>query len=287
VRREIYNYQKQPPSEHLDNLEKYLRVAPYLIPDGNKTLIRPTLRHPDLQPNNVFISDNLSITSFIDWQHCSILPLFLQCGIPNSFQNYGDAVSESLERPDLPSHFDELSDREQFEEVLLLRRHQLHFFYVATTARFNLTHYDALAHDFSVLRRKTYDHASSPWEGDSVTLKSDLIDVVRKWAEITTPESSTRNGARPSCPITFSEEEADECVRLSKAQVEADEQMQTCRDIIGVGTEGWVPTEQYDEVIQRANEFKAAALEAAESEEERQRLCEHWIFDDFDEDEYS
>jgi serine/threonine protein kinase len=112
LRREIYNYQKQLPSEHLDNLEKYLRVAPFLIPDGNKTLSRPTLRHADVQPNNVFISDDLGITSLIDWQHCSILPLFLQCAIPNSFQNYGDAVSESLERPELPSHSDELSDRE-------------------------------------------------------------------------------------------------------------------------------------------------------------------------------
>jgi hypothetical protein len=183
------------------------------------------LRHPDVQPNNVFISDDLSITSLIDWQHCSILPLFLQCAIPNSFQNYGDAVSESLERPELPSHFDELSDREQFEQVVLLRRRQLHFYYVAATARFNPMHYDALAHDFSILRRKIYDDASWPWEGDNVTLKGYLIDVVRKWAEITTLESSTRHGERPSCPITFSDEEADECVRLSKAQVEADEQM--------------------------------------------------------------
>jgi hypothetical protein len=57
--------------------------------------------------------------------------------------------------------------------------------------------------------------------------------------------------------------------------------------MIGVGSEGWVSTEQYDEAIQRANEFKAAAMEAAECEEERQKLCEHWILDDFDEDEYS
>jgi hypothetical protein len=100
---------------------------------------------------------------------------------PTVSKNYGDAVSESLKRPELPSHFNELSDREQFEQIVLLRRRQLHFYYVAATARFNLMHYDALAHDFSMLRRKIYDDASWPWEGDNVTLKGYLIDVGRDY----------------------------------------------------------------------------------------------------------
>lgn len=287
LRREIYNYQKQSPSEHLDSLDKYLRIAPYLIPNGNRTLIRPTLRHPDLQPNNVFISDALDITGLIDWQHCAILPLFLQCGIPNSLQNYGDGVSESLIPPELPHNFDELSESEQFEQVLLLRRRQLHYFYVAATAKLNSTHYDALTHDLGILRRKLFDHASSPWEGDNVTLKADLIDLTKNWSNIATLGSSTSDNVRPPCPIAFSEEEVSECLRLNAAQAEADEQLQACRDAIGIGPEGWVPLEQYNEIKQRENKLKADALEAAESEEERLRICEHWIFDDFDEEEYS
>ncbi|KAF1918728.1 hypothetical protein BDU57DRAFT_511458 [Ampelomyces quisqualis] len=284
LHREIYGYQKQSPSEHLENLGKYLQTIPYLIPDS-RNLTRPTLRHPDLQPNNVFISEDLSVTGLIDWQHCTILPLFLQCGIPNSLQNYGDSVSESLTRPELPPCFDELSDSEQFQEVLLLRRRQLHYFYVATTERLNPVHYDALTHDFSTLRRKLFDHASCPWEGDSVTLKVDLINLTRSWNEFTT---STSNDARPpSCPIAFSEAEVSKCLRLHAAQVEADEQLQACRNVVGIGPEGWVPLEQYDEIKRQEMKLKADALEAAESEEEREKLCEHWIFDDFDEEEYS
>jgi hypothetical protein len=287
LRREIYGYQKQSPIKHLDNLDKYLRTVPYLIPVSNDTLTVPTLRHPDLQPNNVFISDKLSITGLIDWQHCAILPLFLQCGIPNSLQNYGDSVSESLIPPELPPGFDELSDNEQFQEVLLLRRRQLHYFYVATTARLNPTHYDALTYSFSTLRRKLFDHASCPWEGDNVTLKADLIHLTKNWTEIVTTKSSTSDDATPPCPIAFSEDEVSECLRLHTAQVEADEQLHACRDAVGIGPEGWVPVEQYDEIKQRESKLKADALEAAESEEERQKLREHWIFDDFDEEEYS
>ncbi|KAF2126260.1 hypothetical protein P153DRAFT_347351 [Dothidotthia symphoricarpi CBS 119687] len=287
LRREIYNYEKQPPSEHLNSLAKYLQIASYLIPKGNDTLTRPTLRHPDLQPNNIFVSDELDITGLIDWQHCAVLPLFLQCGIPNSLQNYGDSVSVSLTVPELPHNFDELDEREQFEEDVLLRRRQLHHFYVAATAKLNPTHYDALSYDFSTLRRKLFDHASSPWEGDNITLKADIVHLQMNWSNITTASSITNDDAKPPCPIAFSEEEVSECLRMNAAQVEADEQLQACRDAIGIGPEGWVPLEQYDEIKERESKLKADALDAAESDEDRLMLCEHWMFDDFDEEEYS
>ncbi|RDL40526.1 uncharacterized protein BP5553_00505 [Venustampulla echinocandica] len=121
LRWEIYDYQKQSHLEHIDGLEKYLEIAPQLIPNDNDALARPTIRHPDLQPNNVFVSDDLEITGLIDWQQCAVLPLFLQCGIPNSPQNCGDSVSESLKTPELPHNFDYLDEREQFEQAKLLR----------------------------------------------------------------------------------------------------------------------------------------------------------------------
>lgn len=287
LRREIYDYRKQSPSDHVESLKKYLEVAPYLIPINDELLAKPTLRHPDLQPNNVFVSKNLEITGLIDWQNCSILPLFLQCGIPNSLQNYGDNISDSLETPRLPSNLDELTDREQYEQVVLLRRRQLHYFYVAMTAKLNPTHYNALANDFSMLRRRLFDHASFPWEGNNVALKADLIHLMKDWSQITGPQSNGMINRKAHCPLSFPEDEIQECERLHAAQIEADEQLQTCRDIVGVGFEGWVTLEQYEETKQRAIKLKNDAFDAAESEEERAILSEHWIFDDYDEDEYS
>ncbi|KAL1598080.1 hypothetical protein SLS59_007090 [Nothophoma quercina] len=279
--------EKVSPAEHVHSLHKYLQAVPYMIPNGDPTITRPTLRHPDLQPNNVFVSDDLSITGLIDWQHCALLPLFLQCGIPNSLQNYGDSISESLIPPELPHDFDEMSEDEQFEQVVLLRRRQLHYFYVAATAKLNPVHYDALTRDFSTLRRKLFDHASSPWEGDNITLKADLIELEQNWSDMTTSNSNTSNDAKPVCPISFSEDDVKHYLHLNAVQMEADEQLQACRNAIGIGPEGWVPLDQYDEIKQRESKLKADALEAAESEQERLMLLEHWIFDDFDEDEYS
>ena len=285
LRRELYDYKRQSHLEHLENQGKYLQIAPYLAPSD--TFTHPTIRHPDLQPSNIFISNDLEIIGIIDWQHCTVLPLFMQCGIPRSFQNYGDSVSESLSFPSLPSDLDNMSDREQFEHAEIYRRRQLHYFYVKGTAELNQTHYNALTHDFSILRQKLCQHASDPWEGDIMTMKADLIYLTKDWSKIARADPTANGDAAPSCPIAFSEEEISTCLRLSSAQVEADKQMGSCRDAIGVGPEGWVPSDLYEEAKQREKILKADSLEGAESDEEREKICEHWIFDDFDEEEYT
>lgn len=281
MHREAYNYEKQSHLEHINDLERYLRIAHHLIPKANETLLRPTIKHPDIQPNNVFVSDTGEITGLIDWQHCAILPLFLQCGIPNSLQNYGNDVSESLAYPELPGNFDDLSDKEQFEQVVLLRKRQLHYFYIERTERLNPIHSEALTYNRSILRRKIYRHASDPWEGENVTLKADLVDFTQCWQEL------TGNDSEVPCPIAFLDEEAAEIVRLNAEQIEGDEQYEACTDVVGCGSEGWVPVDLYDEAKKKEAKLKTACLESAGSDElERARLIEHWIFDDFHESEY-
>lgn len=47
---------------HIMTLEEYLQIAPYLIPHANPALALPVIRHPDLQLNNIFVSDDLKLT---------------------------------------------------------------------------------------------------------------------------------------------------------------------------------------------------------------------------------
>jgi hypothetical protein len=89
VRREGYQYEEQSPSDHVENLGRYLLIAPSLIP-GNPALSRFCIRHSDLQQSNINISrspdSNWQITSLIDWQHASILPLFLNALYQNAYR---------------------------------------------------------------------------------------------------------------------------------------------------------------------------------------------------------
>lgn len=90
-----------------------------------------------------------------------------------------------------------------------------------------------------------------------------------------------------SIPCRHSFIEPKHSLDLNAAQLEGNEQLPVCRDAIGIGPEGWMPSDQYEEVKQREGKLKADALEAAESGQERLVLQEHWIFDDFDEEKYS
>lgn len=282
LRREKVGYEKQQPQRHLESLRNYLQVASSLAP-SQQSWSRPTTRHHDFQPNNVFVSDDLQITGVIDWQNTVILPLFLQGGIPGTLQNHGDGVSERLEIPRLPDDFDELAEDDQLRQVLLLRKRQLHHTYVMATKEANPLHGEVLTDPDCILRRKLFRHAGDPWEGDSVTLKADLLELARRWPQTV---RAVDDQSAPPCPIDFIDAEATETTRLLEAFVEADEQMQTCLELVGAGPEGRVPCELYDEVKRRAEQLKSDTLQEAESAEEKSEIEEHWIFADFDESEY-
>ncbi|KAL3456384.1 hypothetical protein BJX64DRAFT_294140 [Aspergillus heterothallicus] len=154
-----------PPSngEHpIATLNKFLQAVPHLIPNDNPSLHTPTIRHPDLNPNNIFISPSPEITSLIDWQHTCILPLFLQCGIPDSLQNYGDAISDTLQVPSFPDNFSNLDETAQSHKEDLFGRRQIHYQYFAKTAALNKPHFDALSYRLSIPRRRLFRHASEP-----------------------------------------------------------------------------------------------------------------------------
>jgi hypothetical protein len=242
IRRELVDYQEQSHSSHPENIEKYLRVASDLVPPNAKNATQPSIRHPDLQPSNIFVSKSLEITGLIDWQHRTILPLLLQAGIPGTLQNYGDEVSESLEEPRPTLDFDEQNETEQSKQVLLLRKRQLHYTCVKETLLLNPAYGEVLTNSSSILRRKLFRHASEPWEGDNISLKADLVELTRQWSRLVPSSTSTIHS---QCLIEFSEKDAVESLNLARATDAADSQFQDCLELVGVGNEGWVPVEQY------------------------------------------
>ncbi|KAG2065001.1 kinase-like protein [Suillus decipiens] len=256
VRREAYKYQKQPPSDHIENLDRYLLIAPSLVP-RNPALDHFRIRHPDLQPSNIIVSrspdSNLHVVGLIDWQHTSILPLFLHSGIPQQLQNYGDINSQSMTQPSLPEKLDDLDETQQSREMELYHRRLVHYHYVKNTEEYNELHYAALTDPMGA-------KATENWK--------------------------TLAGGDPSCPVVFDPDDVRETMRLNAEQEEADETLEACRDVIGFGPEGWVSVEHYEEAMAISKKLKEDGLAAAESDEERAQIAAHWPLDDMDEEEY-
>ncbi|KAJ7261749.1 hypothetical protein B0H12DRAFT_1231401 [Mycena haematopus] len=194
MRREGYRYQEQSPSDHIKNLDRYLLIAPPLIP-RDPGLGQFRIRHLDLQESNIFVSrspdSNWKVGCLFDWQHASILPSFILAGVPDRIQNYGDPISELMTRPSLPENLNALNEIEQSRETELLRL--VHYHYVKNTEEYNELHYEALTDPASVLRRRLFHHASDPWEGETSALKVALVDATEDW--------ETLAGGGVPCPV--------------------------------------------------------------------------------------
>lgn len=104
-----------------------------------------------------------------------------------------------------------------------------------------------------------------------MTLKADLTTLRRNWRDI------TRDAPAP-CPIEFPGDKSSEFLRLSRLQSDADEAFQACQEAVGVGSDGWVPTEHYDEAKQQEGKTKTVVLDASETEGERARMQKNSIF---------
>ncbi|CAG8957905.1 hypothetical protein HYFRA_00000246 [Hymenoscyphus fraxineus] len=279
--RDLYDYKKVFPADHMASIERYLQISPYLVPDGSSFLLRPTLRHPDLNPHNIFVSDDFTITGVIDWQHASILPLVLQSGIPSSFQNFGDEVSRSLKKPTLPESFDQMSAADQEGALEQFRKRQLHFYYIVATAKHNRPHYDALKPESTMSIQKLQQYASAPWEGDNITLKAELIRAIQNWSMLTT--STSVGGISPVCPIDFSDEEVAKCLSMEAEQYHIDVQMEKARDRIGVSIDGWTSNERYEDALEENESVKAECV-AALDDVSKKEFLENWPLDDHSED---
>ncbi|GIZ47268.1 hypothetical protein CKM354_001036500 [Cercospora kikuchii] len=270
--REMFGYEKVDPREHIASLEQFLTVAAYIVPK-EEWLHKPVLRHPDLNPNNIFVDNDFNITSIIDWQHATILPLFLHAGVPDAFQNYGDPDSEELKKPELPSHLDELDEDDRQKDLELYRRQHTHFYYVGATATILNSHYRAMANDKGLFRKRLYQHAVEPWEGNSLPSKADLVMLANEWATFATTSGSEIDHKQEisTCPINFEEQDAEETIGKMIEQEDINRKMQILRDVIEISTDGWASHERYDDAAAEANHMK-------------EMTDQHWPFDDFEEE---
>jgi len=64
--RAFYDHQEVDPKIQEQSLRNYIRIGLLVVPPQAE-LNRPTIRHPDLSPSNIFVSESGGITGLIDW----------------------------------------------------------------------------------------------------------------------------------------------------------------------------------------------------------------------------
>ena len=223
-------------------------------------------------------SNELKIVGLLDWQHASILPMFLLAGIPGRLQNYDDPVSQALIPPSLPANMYELDQSEQDHAMELYHRRLVHFHYVKNTEQYNKLHHQALSDRMSMFIYRLFHQAGAPWEGETHALKTTLIEATETWGRL------TAEGV--PCPVAFEPEDVRKTKELSAKLQVADENFEGCRGMIGFETETWVSNEHYERAMDLAELLKLRVLTEIPDKEVRAKIEANWFLNDMDEEDY-
>ncbi|PWY88005.1 phosphotransferase enzyme family protein [Aspergillus sclerotioniger CBS 115572] len=262
------------PQDYLDLLRKYLAIAPYLLPrEPGNNLSRPTLRHPDLTPSNVFICpDTFKVTSVIDWQHTVIAPLLFAAGYPKLFENPEPEPPTGLIPPKYPPGYDTMSLEQRSQVDELIRRQSLFYLYRVFNGGLNKLHLEALRDPLILQRQHLVNCAGRQWSGNLMTLRGALMRMRDLW-----PHLPGKN-VPLECPIGFSAQEIRDQTENEPMWCNLNTLVSHWRNELGgISEEGWLPAEKYDAAVKR-NESLKAELSDGGSPDELQKIERGWPF---------
>lgn len=232
------------PDEMLDLLDKYLKLSPAMIPPRLSDFAdfhSPTLWHPDLHLDNVFVDPkSKKITHIIDWQSAAVLPLFYHGKVPAMFRHRGsDSVGMST-WPERPENF---HDMESDERTLIdnqIGSQRLHMIYLERTRIHNPRHWAALQwHDERRIQPTSI--IQSVWKNkDIFFLQRALMRIVSTWEELS-PDSGP-------CPVSFSEEEMALYKHEEENRGYVCEVLTIFKDVGGLPPDGSIEAGRFEEV---------------------------------------
>ncbi|GAQ37990.1 hypothetical protein PDIG_16970 [Aspergillus niger] len=253
--------------------------APYLLSrEQGNNLSKPTLRHPDLTPSNVFICpDTFKVRSIIDWQHTIITPLLLTAGYPKIFENPNPKHPSELKPPKYPPGYETMSPDEQAQVDELIRRQSLFYLYRVFNGGLNKVHLEALRDPLILQRQHLVDSAGRQWSGDIVTLRGALMRMQNLWSYLIGKDHHVK------CPIDFSEQEVTDQAESEQTWYNLNILINKWRDELGgLSEEGWLPAQRYEAAVKRNKSLMAEFSDGA-SPDELEKVKRGWPFQDHDE----
>ncbi|KAM5499806.1 hypothetical protein McanMca71_006150 [Microsporum canis] len=265
----------QSPDELLELLNRYLRLIPAMIPpEGAEDTHSPTLWHPDLHLDNVFVDpESHKITRIIDWQSAAVMPLYYQYTIPRMFEHPG-GVPHGWTMA-LPENYDSLNQEEKDKFESDRKSIACQKYYEVETRAQNPRHVAAFQLQNLDVRIEPSRVVVNAWEGEAVYfLRRALHAIVRQWGDLCP-------GLGP-CPVSIDAQElklhaAEEEISNSVAEI-----LTLFRDAWGVPPDGMVHPADFERVKAAVAERRDAFFESADNETDKELYKRIWPYQDKD-----
>ncbi|KAK2766740.1 hypothetical protein FQN54_006054 [Arachnomyces sp. PD_36] len=259
------------PHHHIQLLNQYLAVAPYLLGSDPHYLT----------PGNVFVCpETHQVSCIIDWQHTTLLPLLLATGHPPMLQSPDNPPPQTLEKPVLPDDYDTLSPEMKSQVDELHRRRVLFYLYMVFNGGLNKRHLSGMKDPRVLVTQHLVERAEKQWSGDTFSLKGALIRITENWDHF--------NASLPEpipCPISFSKSEIDTHYEQEPTWFQMNGLVEYWKsELQGLSDDGWVRTEAYEDVVKKNMELKQVLLDGSDTPEEEQCVKEQWPFQDHEEE---
>ncbi|KAK2766152.1 hypothetical protein FQN54_007668 [Arachnomyces sp. PD_36] len=264
------------PDEVLALLDRYLKLTPAMIPPRTvEDTHAPTLWHPDLHLDNVFVDPgSRQITQIIDWQSAAVMPLYHQSGIPRMFKHPG-GVSNNWDFPELPDNYDSLDQAERDRLGHERESKTCHKYYAAETKDANPRHWAALQLENLALRTEPSRLALNVWEDHDVFfLRRALLSITEQWQHLCP-------GSGP-CPISFAKDELEAHAAEEESMGNVAEILRLFRDNWDLPPDGMVDPALFDEIRSAVAELRDAFIANGDDEAERELFSKLWPYKDTD-----
>lgn len=264
------------PEEVLDLLDRYLQLAPAMVPPlGTDDTHSPTLWHPDLHLDNVFVDpESKQITRIIDWQSAAVIPFFYQCGVSRMFQ-YPGTVADGWALSELPEDYDSLDQSEKAKIDSDRKSETCHKYYEAETKSKNPRHWAALQLDNADVRTEPSRLVVNVWEDrDVFFLRQALLSIVEQWQDLC-PESDI-------CPVSFNEQELALHAAEEESMSNVGEILRLFRENWGLPPNGMVDPTEFDQIRTAIAELRNSFIGGADDEAERELFAKLWPYQDAD-----
>lgn len=258
----------------------YLDVLENLLPRDSK-LLRPSLAHPDLHAENIFVdSENPSeITAILDWSSAEVAPLLAQARQPHIIDYEGPKLT-GLERPSMPTDLAGKSDEEKFSSTILYLEQNLVALYRKLISKRSPGMWRCFEYrempQFTLLTiaRRLLEEGEGPYLAHFVELIESGSDIVA----LSDPEDRDSRARRAA--LLADKDDILEYMETVQAGMDVMGRIpRTMGDLFP--EQGVVRHDQYEEAKRALGQIKERVIEEfARSEEDRAGWHRSWPFND-------